>query len=368
MSDFDDKLGNAVDKFLADESAGMTVEGAGSETDTAAASTENNGQDPQSQPGTTEQNASPGEQAVATSDQKPDPNKAAQQQPQAQPARIDPRAGLTDPITGRTLPLQGADRRVVERAFKAERDLSNQLRNVQTELAAFKQTQSLPTSLGLSNDEVATAYQLSAAWKKDPVGTIAYLLEQARADGHNLDAVLGNTNAIDTGAIKRIVAEQVAPLTGRIQLEERTAEANRYAAEQIEQLTGTLGTDAWLVNADAVAKVVNAAHDKGMNFSVDQAYFRFEQWCRQNGYDPHQNIDDQIEAARNAGGVAPVPTAAQPVARAAPPPHRTSAPVGQPMTAMPTAVNRSPNAQLTGNESTRDLVKEAMRENGFNIN
>lgn len=253
---------------------------------------------------------------------------------------------------GRVIARAGAERRHYEAAtkFRGQLEQTNaQLQKVQTELDAFRTAAQLPTQLGLGPDEAATGLQLMASWKQNPVSVIEYLVEQAKAAGHNLDTLGGTT---DVGAIKQMIAQELAPFTQQHQQQRAMQEQNTAAQQQVQSLINEYGESA-LVNSGALSKLIDASIDRGRPLSLEQAYLRFNAWCYQQGFDPQQPIDPQI-AARGQQQPANQQRQATP-----PRPNGRAAPNG--VIPMDTA------ASITGSEGTRDLVRAAMRDAGFNV-
>lgn len=253
---------------------------------------------------------------------------------------------------GRVIARAGAERRHYEAAtkFRGQLEQTNaQLQKVQTELDAFRTAAQLPTQLGLGPDEAATGLQLMASWKQNPVSVIEYLVEQAKAAGHNLDTLGGTT---DVGAIKQMIAQELAPFTQQHQQQRAMQEQNTAAQQQVQSLINEYGESA-LVNSGALSKLIDASIDRGRPLSLEQAYLRFNAWCYQQGFDPQQPIDPQI-AARGQQQPANQQRQATP-----PRPNGRAAPNG--VIPMDTA------ASITGAEGTRDLVRAAMRDAGFNV-
>lgn len=250
---------------------------------------------------------------------------------------------------GRVIARAGAERRHYEAATRFRGQLENttqQLHKTQAELEAFRQAAQLPTSLGLGPDEAATGLQLMASWKQNPVSVIEYLVEQAKAAGHSLDTLGGTT---DVGAIKQMIAQELAPFTQQHQQQRAMQEQTTAAQSQVQGLINEYGESA-LVNSTALSKLIDASIDRGRPLNLEQAYLRFNAWCYQQGFDPQHPIDPQIAARQQA----------PPANEQRPPrPNGRAAPNG--VIPMDTA------AGITGNEGTRDLVRAAMRDAGFNV-
>jgi hypothetical protein len=292
-----------------------------------------------------EANADPQQPTGAT------PKPSDNTQRQAEPT---PKAGPGDLVDGqgRVLARAGAERRHYEAAQRASREVQtvrNQLTQVEQQLNAYKEAATMPTQLGLTPDETATGLQLVASWKQNPASVIQYLIEQAKAAGHNLPE-LGS--ATDYGAIKNMIAQQLEPFRQQAQQAQQVTEAQTAARSQVDALIGEYGETA-LTNSEALAKLIDASSQMGKPLNLEQAYLRFSNWCLQNGFDPAAPIDPQIAARRQTTPATEQRMPPRPNGRA------TASPVGvQPL---------DPTAGTTGSESMRDLVRASMREQGFNV-
>jgi hypothetical protein len=268
-----------------------------------------------------------------------------------------PKAGPGDLVDGqgRVLARAGAERRHYEAAQRSQREVQSvrdKLQQTEQQLQVYKEASAMPAQLGLTPDETATGLQLVASWKQNPAGVIQYLVEQAKAAGHNLPE-LGS--ATDYGAIKNMIASELAPFRQQAQQQSQLSEAQTAARGQVDSLVSEYGEHA-LTNSEALAKLIDASTQAGRPLNLEQAYLRFSNWCLQNGFDPAQPIDPQIGARQQPNGQ-------QPANQQRMPPR----PNGR-VPASPNGVTPiDPAASTSGNEPMRDLVRAAMREQGFNV-
>lgn len=331
-----------VDDWLKDEAPQDNTPNEGTPDGDTTGTSQAEGQAPTDGEGT------PSKQAEAPTD--PSGKPADNKKPNDQQA---PKPGPGDLVDrdGRVVARAGAERRHYESAQRAVRDLQStrgELERVSTELRAFREAAQLPTQLGLSPDESTTGLQLIASWKQNPVGVIEYLVEQAKAAGHNLETLGGAT---DMGAIKTMLAQELAPFRQQAQQVQQHSQIQTAAQQQLDTLVGEYGEQA-LVNGDALSKLLNASAEQGRPLSLEQAYLRFSNWCLQNGFDPHRPIDPQIAAKRTP-----------PATQQSNPPR----PNGRAVAAPNGVVPMDSASVTTGSETTRDLVRMAMREAGYPV-
>lgn len=332
-----------VDKWLDEPETpdATTSEGGQSEATEGEAAPEGEGTQPKHAEADAAQDKPAGEQ--------PKPNGDAK--PPTQPTQAAKPGDLVD-RDGKVIARAGAERRHYEAAsrFRTEAtQYKTQLDKVTTELNAFREAAQMPTQLGLSPDESATGLQLMASWKSNPVGVLQYLVEQAKAAGHNVDTLGGP--ATDVGAIKQMIAQELAPFRQQSQAAQQSEQINTAAQQQVDQLVGDYGEQA-LTNGPALAKLIDASATQGRPMTVEQAYLRFNAWCYQQGFDPHQPIDPQI-----AGRASP------PATQQRNPPRPNGRAVAAPNGVIP----MDTQAGISGSETTRDLVRGAMRDAGFNV-
>lgn len=285
----------------------------------------------------------------------------ADKAPQQQPARNP--GDLVD-AQGRVIAKAGAERRHYETAQRLNREVvtvRQELERTAAQLNAFREAAQLPTQLGLSPEESASGLQLAASWKANPVGTIKYLLEQAQAAGHNVEGLGVGT---DFNAIKTMIANELAPFRQQAQTERQAQEAQVHARQAMQSLVADFGEQA-LTNGEALAKILDAAAQQGRSMSLEQAYLRFANWCRERGFDPHSPIDPQLQAVmQREQQQQPQQQQPEPPVNGQRMPPR---PNGRAVAAPNGVVPMDSATQITGGESSRDLVRMAMREAGFNI-
>lgn len=332
-----------VDKWLSDDSD------TGTDTATTEGTPDAGTPDAEPTEGTPQQ---PAEANAATDQPTSEPAKpGSDKEPSGQQVQKSGPGDLVD-RDGKVVARAGAERRHYEAATKFKTQLeqvNGQLDRTRGELEAFRTAAQLPTQLGLNPEESTTGLQLIASWKTNPVGVIQYLVEQAKAAGHNLETLGGAT---DIGAIKQMIAQELQPIRQQAQSEQRVQEAQTAAQQQVQALVSEYGEQA-LNNGDALSKLINASIEQGRPLNLEQAYLRFNNWCYQNGFDPANPIDPQIAARRT-----PPPATQQ-----SQPPR----PNGRAVAAPNGVVPMDHAAGITGNENTRDLVRAAMREQGFNV-
>lgn len=256
---------------------------------------------------------------------------------------------------GNVLARAGAERRHYEnwqRTTTELRSAQQQLQTLTTERDAYRNAAQMPQQLGLKPDQTVTALQLFANYLKNPVETIKYILTEAKAAGHNVDNI-GAGGTLDVAALSRVIDQRLAPLT-----DAHTAEQHaRQAAQEAEQVWG--GFVERFPDAPLHETAMVSLMQRDQSLDLSSAYFMLKSWALENGLDFSKPLAEQYAAKtqQNGGNNSDTRTAQQP---------RGGLPNGRGGNAAP-LVNMQPGAAASENMSSGDIVKEAMREAGINL-
>ncbi len=328
--------------------------------------TSNNGADDQRQGGgqevaTTNQPQQPATRTTA--DGQPGTQHDAQggtpqRQQQGSQARPADDGNLVDPATGRVIARAGRERRLYEQqraVEKATTPLKQQLDRARGELQAFREAAQLPTQLGLGPQDVTTAMQFMAHWKRDPVGAAQNMLTELRAAGYD---VSGLGSQVDAGAIRRMVMEAVAPLQQDREAQRLQAEQQAAAQHEVDQLYADMP---WTQGQQNELSLILQADE---SLSLRDAAYQLQIWAIRNGYDIEQPLAPQHQAAlARAQGQVPQGNGTQQQPRQQP--NNARAP--GPMTAADGPLVPRRGASVGHERSSRDIVRESMREAGFAV-
>jgi len=200
----------------------------------------------------------------------------------------------------------------------------------------------VPRQLGLSDEDAMQGLRLIASYKKDPAATIQYILTEARAAGHNVQAE--NQGQVDLAAITRLLDDRLGPLVEDRATQKRTTEADAEAAKQYTDFT-TRFPDA-VMHEDIIASILQ--RDKTL--SPDAAYYQLRLWAQEHSLNWNQPLKPQIEAAQQGGTQKPVIPA-----------------IGGGRSGNAPVTDTTQTASVAdGDADTGDIVKQAMREAGMN--
>jgi len=242
--------------------------------------------------------------------------------------------------------LQGAARRFYGNWQRAQRELertTRELETVRAELEGLRTAAQLPTQLGLTPNEAIMGMQMIAHFKRDPVGAAKEVLAQVLAAGINIEELTGSINA---QAIRAMLDQTIRPLTEEQQRKKEEEEFNRAVYEQVQrEREEVLARFPWAaVQDEEVADIMEAYQEAGHEISYREAVLELQAYALQNNLDLSKPLRPQVLARLNQ--------------------QRRSNARGPVRTNAPTTMEPRRSA-LPADASTRDIVREAMREAGL---
>ena len=271
-----------------------------------------------------------------------------QQQQRRLPANNN--GDLIDPNTGTVVARAGNERRFYEAARTAQQNVqrvAGELERVTTELNAFREAASVPRELGLNPQEVTNAMQWFAHWKQNPVEAATRVLTELRAMGYEVEGLGGQ---VDMAALRRMVQEAVSPFQQDREAAQREQEVSQRVDAELNALYTAMP---W---ARGQQQEMMNLLDADPTLTLREAALHLQAYALQHGYDLSKPLRPQVLAAQNGGG-----------GQQQQPQRPNNARLPAPSTTgdVPLTTRRVTSA---GHErSNRDIVKEAMREAGLNI-
>lgn len=302
--------------------------------------------------------------ANANADGKQKPNdKASPSMPKGRlPANNN--GDLIDPATGEVIAKAGKERQYFEAARNvrgwaekldvAHRRLRQEHDNATAQLQVLRER---PKELGLETGEVDVAMKFMAHFKRDPVGAAKQVLTEVQAMGHTIE---GLSAGLDPAVLKTMIDQAIAPFQQDRTKQQRIEDLRRQEQEANTQIDNELNSlfdeFPWTtVQQQEIHRLLVAndeqrqMDDRVPMLSLREAALQLQVYALNNGLDITKPIMQQL----NAG---------QPQKRA---------PVNNARSATPNVSNLRPSMQdaIGGNTSAsnRDVVRQAMREAGFNI-
>jgi hypothetical protein len=248
---------------------------------------------------------------------------------------------------GNVIAKGGSERRLYEAAHREKgraEGLSRKVEELTGQLAAINEAGNVGTQFGLTPTEVTTGAQLMQAWKKNPVETIQYLLTQAQASGHNIDAI-AQSGGIDAGAMQQMLKDTLAPLLSEQQGRVDTQEANTKALEIYNDFSGKHPNAK--IHEDSISRLMQQDN----SLSPEAAYFKLQSYYLERGLDWTKNLDTLKKEHLASNGSSVNTQSPQP-------------PNGNNVN--PDTVTNSANVAEV-ETSYEDIIKSAMNDSGIKI-
>lgn len=269
----------------------------------------------------------------------------------------DAKGNLIDPATGAVVAAAGRERFYFEQARQA-RHQGNKIvqrltqavelgKKFETELNTRKEID----KTGLSAEDQLQAVKLYNSYRSNPEATLKYILTEAQANGMDLSKVLGDkANGLDMGSIKTLIQSELKPI-----LEPLKANNDRQARiKQIEE-EADRQTQAFFEEFPDAAPHERVLADIMVqsNAKPEVAYFRLKEWAQKNGLDWSRDLGQQMAARKKNGS----DDSRQ---------ERRPLPQGRQQRQIESD-NSDKDASFGANARTDDIVRQAMREAGMNI-
>tara|TARA_R100001530_G_scaffold92974_4_gene64553 strand:+ start:281 stop:1234 length:954 start_codon:yes stop_codon:yes gene_type:complete len=237
----------------------------------------------------------------------------------------------------------GKERRFYETAQRERSradNLEKELTTVKAQMDAVNNAGTLGTQYSLTPEEITTGAQIIAAYKNNPVETIQYMLTQAQASGHNIDAL--TTGGLDMSAVKQMLDTALQPLVSEHQERADTQAAQSRATSVYNNFMAKYPDSA--VHEDTLARLLN----EDTSLSPEAAYFKLQSYYAKNNLDWTKSLVQLQQAATVAA------TSAENTQQALPEGSIANA-------------NVTDKPQVADvNTSTDDIIRDAMAEAGIN--
>jgi hypothetical protein len=237
----------------------------------------------------------------------------------------------------------GKERRFYETAQRERSradNLEKELTTIKAQMDAVNNAGTLGTQYNLTPEEITTGAQIIAAYKNNPVETIQYMLTQAQASGHNIDAL--TTGGLDMSAVKQMLDTALQPLVSEHQERADTQAAQSRATSVYNNFMAKYPDSA--VHEDTLARLLN----EDTSLSPEAAYFKLQSYYARNNLDWTKSLAQLQQAATVAA------TSAENTQQALPEGSIANA-------------NVTDKPQVADvNTSTDDIIRDAMAEAGIN--
>ncbi len=200
---------------------------------------------------------------------------------------------------GNIVATGGKERRFYETAQR-ERvradGLTKEVTTLKSQIEAINSAGTVGTQYGLTPEEVTTGAQLIAAYKKNPVEIIQYMLTQAQAQGHNVDAIAGG--GMDMAAVKQLLDTSLKPLLDARTEEADTQAINAKALEIYNDFTAQHPDAA--IHENSLARLLK----QEPSLSPEAAYWKLRSYYTERSLDWTKSLEQlqQAQAAKPGEG------------------------------------------------------------------
>lgn len=277
------------------------------------------------------------------------------------PVKADDKGNLVDG-RGNIVAAAGAERRHYERAQAAQRTITRLEQELQEAKSQDYMSQALngaPKELGLDMQETQMGLQAIAAFKKDPVATAQWMLQETMRLGYTLPQIVGgdaangqvNSGSLDLQAVRSMISEAVQPLVGDREAQQQ--ETQRMQAAQREYDTFLAKHDFADVHEDALAGMLK----KDASLTPETAYWRLREFASRNGLDFSKPLREQVQSRAQSGNNASN-------GNATPQAQQERAPM--PNGGAPTNDMRDGPVMADPNDAWDTIVRQSLRDAGFN--
>lgn len=280
--------------------------------------------------------------------------------------RRDAAGNLVDE-QGNVLATRGIERRLhtqLERTREVNRSLEQRNQELVRQLSDREFLSGAPQKLGLNNDELADAMQIAAAFKASPVEGARAVLERALAAGVSLHQIIDDQFIpnVTVAATQRLLDQRLGPLARNLKQSEDVSRVNQQAVEKGNRFLAAY-PDAIHhqdVVADQMAQIMEQYRGQGVELdpfvAAEKAFEKVLMFCQKHNLDISQPLGPQVQARQGQ----------QRPGRGVPTQDRVRRP-------MPNGrggereVTSMQSRQAPTDQSYDQIVKEAMRDEGYNI-
>lgn len=277
--------------------------------------------------------------------------------------KVDVSKNVIDARTGAVVAYAGAERKAFERMLPHINEVRTQAEQYRVALESASAANAIASKLNLTPEEFSIGARIMNVFKSDPKQAIRFMLQEATNNGIDTSD-LGAGGGVSVNAIKEtvqsIVTEALKPFsvfTQERQQQEETQQAQQQAQEFINEFA-TTHPDA-VIHFPSIAKIMNAKPGTDAN----TAYLILQNHALRNGFDWSHDLVPQIQARVNGANGTTTTV------------NNTVIPANAGNRNLPNmngransdAIGAMPKMSLSGDKSSGDVVKEAMRLAGMDI-
>jgi hypothetical protein len=286
---------------------------------------------------------------------------AAKGKDQRKAPRRDAEGNIVDE-QGNVLASRGIERRLhtqLERTREVNRSLEQRNQELARQLGERDFLGSAPQKLGLNNEELADAMQIAASFKASPAQAARAVIERALATGVSLHDIVDDQFIpnVSVAATQRLLDQRLGPLSRNLKEQESVERTTREATEKGNRFLAAYpdAIHQQDIVADQMAQVMQQYRQQGVELdpfvAAEKAFERVLVFCTKHGLDISQPLGPQVRARQASPGRGMT---------------RARRPMPNGNGSGREVVSTSSRAAAT-DESYDSIVKEAMREEGYNL-
>ena len=316
----------------------------------------------QGQPNTNTQVKKPEEERVATEDRqqgnRQSVNPAHTPRAYGKAFKWDTQGNVVLASTGEIIAPIGAARKSFERMLPIISSAQSEADKYKGMYESAAQSNAIASKLNLAPEEYAIGARIMATFKADPKKAIAFLLSEAQNNGVDVsDLGVGGGGGLSVATIEKVLEDKIKAALEPFSFITQDRENQQQEFESTQQATDVVNEfldsspDAE-PHMDSIAKIMNARPGQ---VSISEAYWILNAHAHKNGLDWAKPLGPQIAAK-----LGNTPNNGQPANNG----RRLPDLNGRQNNG--TIVERRQTV-MAGDASSTDIVKEAMREAGMNV-
>jgi hypothetical protein len=262
---------------------------------------------------------------------------------------------LVDPVSGKVVAQGGIERRIFEdsqRTMRENNQLKQQVAGMTNAMRQSNEVIQEAARLGVQPQDQLVAVRVMADFMRDPVRTLQTLVEEVKSKGYPIPFLeQGVTQGMDMAAMARMMDGKLQPFMQERMQNQQNQQARQAAQRDLDNFIG--GNPEAHNNLDVLAEMLQAQP----GLPLQEAWVKMIRWSHENGLDWTQPLKQQIAAMQSQQQPTP-----QQQSDNRPLPGRRSVNTQQTQ-----RVNGSGQTH-SENTSWSDIIRDAMRESGMQLN
>ena len=198
---------------------------------------------------------------------------------------------------GRLIAHPGSQRKVFERVARLYQGMEVEHASLKEKVNGYESANLAARDAGLSLEEHTASLRLMSAWKKDKLGTLNFLLNEAAQGGIDVSSIRAG-GGLDVGtlrsALTEIVKEHLQPFMPFVEQREQdaqTVELRNQAHQQLSEFYEEF-PDAQM-HAGAIAAIMQKKAEQGTPWSMRESYLALSAHAARSGWDMSQPLNVQ---------------------------------------------------------------------------